>query len=138
MSLESLSRVTASVDGIGPLGQFATRTGGNADSEEAKHSDGGGLPERALGGRPTTENVTITREFRPDRDLPLRNRLLAARGRRHMVVTDQPLDADYNAIGSPTVWTGIVKSVNMPDSDSMSNDPAMVEIEMSTDAVVGA
>jgi hypothetical protein len=55
-----------------------------------------------------------------------------------MTVTDQPLDADDNAIGAPTVWTGVVKSFNMPDSDSNSNDIAMLEIEMSTDAVVGA
>jgi hypothetical protein len=79
MSLEALSRVTASVDGIGNLGVFATRTGGNADSEEASTPTAAACPS-ALGGRPTTENVTITRRYDPDRDGPLRSKLFAARG----------------------------------------------------------
>lgn len=137
-SLESNSRVTASVDGIGPLGVFATRTGGNADSEEVKHADGGGLPELAHGGRATTDNVTVTRRYVPERDGPLRGQLFAARGRRRMVVTEQRLDADDNAIGSPTVWTGVIKSFQMPDSDRNSNDMAMLTIEQSTDATVAA
>jgi hypothetical protein len=137
-SLESKSRVTASIDGVGSLGVFATRTGGNADSEEVKHADGGGLPERAHGGRPTTDNVTITRRYDPDRDGPLRSKLFAARGVRPMTVSEQRLDADDNAVGAPTVWTGVVKSFQMPDSDRNSNDMAMLTIEMSTDAPVAA
>jgi hypothetical protein len=137
MSLESRSRVTAWLEGYGALGVFSTRTGGNADSEETKHAPGGGEPEEAIGGRPTTENNTISRRFVPERDGPLLPIVRAARGKRKFNITDQPLDADNNAIGAPTVYTGIVKSCNPPDSDSMSNDTAMFEIEQSTDAQVG-
>lgn len=141
MSLESRSRVTVNIDypGLGGLGTFTTRTGGNADSEETKHAPGGMEGEEALGGRPTTENVTTSRRFKPDRDGPLRNALFAARGASaRMTVVDQPLGPDGNAWGSPTVWTGVLKSFNMPDSDANSNDVAMFELEQSTDALVAA
>jgi hypothetical protein len=139
MSVKSRSRVTVSIAGIGNLGVFATRTGGNADSAETKHSDGGMVPEVALGGAPTTSNVTVSRRYDPDRDGPLRAQLYRARERSAaMTVTSQPLDKERNPRGKPTVWTGVVKSFNMPDDDANDSGVAMLEIEQSTDALVGA
>jgi hypothetical protein len=142
MSLESRSRVTVWVEPgpwgpLGDLGVFKTRTGGNADSEEFKDRPGGGAGEVALGGTPTTENVTTTRTNVPERDGPLRPVLRAARGKARMVVTEQPLDRNNNAIGAPDVWTGILKAVDPGDSDSMSSDPKLLTLEQSTDAQVG-
>jgi hypothetical protein len=79
----------------------------------------------------------VSRKYDPDRDGPLRAKLFAARGVR----ADDRLAAarqGRNAIGKPTVWTGVVKSFNMPDDDANDSDVAMLEIEQSTDALVGA
>lgn len=140
MSLESNRNVTVHIEhpGLGALGTFATRTGGKADSEETKHKPGGMLPEQAWGGAPTTDNVVLTRQFVRERDAALRAGLLAARGKARVKISDQLLDPDGNGFAAPTVWTGILKSFDMPDADANSNDAAMLELEVSTDAPVTA
>jgi hypothetical protein len=79
MSLEIKKPRHASVDGIGrsacsPPARAATPTPRRSSTPTAAW-----LPERAR-RPPTTENVTISREYVPDRDGPLR-KLFAARGR---------------------------------------------------------
>jgi hypothetical protein len=138
MSLESKRRITAWVEGYGNIPDaFATRTGGNADSEEAKHRAAGGEKEKALGGLQTVENPTISRKFVPERDGPLVRALRPLRGRRQMSITDQPLDRDDNAVGQPDVYTGVFKAVNPSDADANSSDVAMFELELSTDSDIG-
>ena len=136
MSLESQRRVTVHIDwpGLGDMGIWARRTGGNADSEETKFPPGGMEEEIALGGRQTVDNVTVARLY--DRAvLPKRRLLLQARGNARVSVHDQVLDRNKDPLGSPAVWTGVLKAFTLPDADSTSNDPALVELELSSDGV---
>jgi hypothetical protein len=131
MAREDQRRVTVSVDGVGSLGVFDSKTGGNADSEETKYRPGGMATEISLGGPQTMENVTVGRLFDLFRDLPVLPQLFAARGKASVTITDQPLDADGNAFGKPVVYHGKLKAVQMPDHDSNSNDAAKLELECS-------
>lgn len=115
-------------------GVWDKRSGGRKDSEELKYPPGGMRPEISLGGRSTTENVTVSRNYRLVRDhQDLSGILLAGVGKARMTVTQQPLDLDGNAFGRPSVWSGTLKSVSLPEHDSESNDAAMVELEMTAD-----
>lgn len=138
MALESKFRVTAWIEDYGHVPDaFATKSGGNADSEEAKHRSAGGEQEEALGGVQTTENVTISRKFLPERDGPIIRRIRPLRGRRRMSITVQPLDRDDNTIGDPDVYTGIFKACNPSDADANSSDVSMFELELSTNSPIG-
>jgi hypothetical protein len=128
-------RVTASVDNK-PLGVFDTFTGGEATSEDVKHARGGGGQERALGGRQTTGNVTISRIYDTDeREFDL-GWLLNRRGKGEMTVTRQPLDADYNPKGKAIIYTGILQRVAPGNTDSHGADKDMLELEMSCNGPV--
>ena len=119
------------------LGVWDSLSGGTADSDESKHRAGGLGPEKALGGAPTTENVTVARLYDLNRDHANYHWLLGQRGRGSATVVKQPLDLDGNAFGRPVVYTGIVKSVQAPEHDSTSSDPGMITVEISTDASIG-
>jgi hypothetical protein len=125
------------VDGFGSIGVFDKMTGGEADSESVKYSEGGMGPETSQGGRQTTGNVTITRQYKRDRDHALARQLAQIRGRRRMSIHRQPLDPDGNAFGDPWVYTGFLKTVTPGDVDSESSDPDLFEIEQDTDSTIG-
>ena len=128
--------VTVTVNGVS-LGTFDKLSGGEIDSEETKYRPGGMGSEVALGGPRTTSNVTVSRIYSLDADhsvnLPT---LKASVGKAQVTVSKQPLDVDGNAYGSPVVYQGVLKNVKLPDHDSVSNDPGMLELEVSTNATV--
>jgi hypothetical protein len=129
--------VTLRVDDV-DFGVWDRKTGGNADSEEAKYTPGGMATEVSLGGRQTTENITLSREFDWGRDLPSMGYLLNRRGRGSISIGQQALDIDGNARGNPVTATGTLKAVQMPDHDSSGNDPALVEIECTVVGLVAS
>lgn len=130
--------ITASAEDVGNLGTFDSMSGGETDSTDTKHHPGGMGPEEALGGPASTANVVISRNFRRDRDMPLRKQLRNKIGHKRLRVKRQPLDSDGHAFGEPEVFTGILKRVNPIDEvDSDSGDAAMFELELSTDQLVG-
>lgn len=118
------------------MGVWDTKSGGNADSEEAKYYPGGMAMEISLGGRQTVENITLGREFDWGRDLPSLNFLLSRRGRGTVTIGQQLLDIDGNARGNPITASGTLKSVQIPDHDSQGNDAAMIEIECTITSIV--
>ncbi len=111
---------------------FDKRTGGDADSGETKYKPGGMGPEVPLGGTPTVSNVTVTRYYDLDRDHDLATALAGRVGRAKMSVSDQPLDANGIPVGKPRIWTGILKTVNFPDSDSGSDTASTFDLVCST------
>lgn len=137
MSLKHQYVTTVWVEGIGDLGKFDSFQGGGGDSEEKKYREGGELEEITLGGFKSRENAKVARLFKRERDAPIFKRLDALRGKARMVITRQPTDEDMNAVGEPHVYNGKVKAVKGPDSESTSNDEALLEIEQSTAGPVG-
>jgi hypothetical protein len=67
--------------GLGKLGVFEVRTGGNATSENTDYAPGGMAPRVQLGGQQTTEDVTVNRVIIPSatgRSPPLSSRRAAS------------------------------------------------------------
>jgi hypothetical protein len=132
-SRNSLERVTTSITNAAgefeDWGVFDTFSGGEADSEETRHRAGGGGVEKPLGGSKTVGNVTITRLLELERDWGRLKDLMNRQGSARIIAVRQRLDVDYNAFGDPMTYTGIVKTVTPPDSDSTDDDAAMIEIE---------
>jgi hypothetical protein len=117
------------------LGTFDKRGGGQLDSEEYRYNPGGMAPAVSLGGRKTTENITVSRLYRIVRDHnTLAQRLFNGVGRARMVVSQQPLDISGDGEGLRSiVWRGTLKRVTLPEHDSESSDPAMMELEMTVE-----
>lgn len=111
-------------------GIWDKKTGGKLDSEEYKYNPGAMGPAESLGGKTTTENIVLVRLYKRDRDHDTVGTLLKAVGKGECVVNQQPLDDDGNVYGKPIIWTGTLKSVSVPDTDSESSGPALLEVEV--------
>lgn len=135
MSRKSQERVQVTIDSE-DWGVFDTFSGGEADSEETRHRPGGMGVEKSLGGMLTVGNVTISRLYELERDHDRCRALMNRAGKARIVAGRARLDTDGNPFGEPTVYTGIVKTVTPPESDSMSDDTAMLEIVFVPDGSV--
>lgn len=133
---EDQIRVTVSVDGVG-YGVWETFDGGEGDSDETKNRPGALEDEESLGGPKTRGNVTVSRNYKRNRDQGVLKVLDAKRGRAPMTVVKQPLDPDKNAVGQPDIYTGTLKRVTGPNANSNSGDPAKIELEMTAAGAVG-
>lgn len=124
------------VEGDG-TGTWDTMAGGETDSTETRHHPGAMGPEEALGGPRTVSTVVVTRAYQQGRDGALRHQLRHKAGKARCRVKKQPLDEDGHPQGAPEVFSGILKRIASPEPDSDSGDPAMIEVEMTPDEVVG-
>lgn len=133
--LQSNSSVTVMV-GSTNLGTFSVKTGGQVEAQDTKHRPGGMLPEISLGGVVSVENVTVRKLY--DTEMrSLFHQLASQVGKASATVSYQPLDADGNPSGRPTVYRGKLTRLMPPDADAGSNDAALLELEISTDGSIG-
>lgn len=116
-------------------GIWDKKTGGQADSEERLYYPGAMEPPISLGGRKTPENVTLQRLYRLGRDHSNIQQLFEAVGESRAQVLQQPLDRHKNVFGRPIVYNATFKRCKPPDVDSESNDPAMIEVELTIDGL---
>ena len=107
--------------------------GGAIDSEDTKYYPGGMEDPVSLGGRKTTDNVTLGRLYRLERDHGHLNALIVGAGKSAVTISKASLDIDGNVFGSPLVYTGRLKRVTPPTVDSQASGPAIVEIEVTVD-----
>lgn len=137
MSLEIQGSVQIHIDfpGLGDLGVWENRTGGDGDSDSIKHREGGMGPILALGGTQTLDNLTVARRYDLTRDHPFIKTLYRARGRAKMTVVEQPLDEFGVAFGDPTTYAGKLKKVTPGNIDSNSNSVRMIELELDTESI---
>lgn len=134
------ARVTVSIEhpvsgNMINYGVFDKFDGGGWDSEELTYRAGGMAPTESLGGAETFENVTVQRLYRLERDHSVIGQMRASRGRCAMIVSRQPLDIKGSPYGDPTVYRGTLKRVTPPPHDSMTNEGAMLELEMTVASV---
>lgn len=127
---------TVTIDGV-PMGIWDTLSGGDVDSEETKYRPGGMQPQRALGGPPMVNNVTLGKLLEREHWAFMKNLMQNRCGRARVSVARQPLDDDANPFGDPMVYGGILKDVNPGDTDSNSADAQVWEIEVSTEGTIG-
>jgi len=126
---EDMWAVSVSVDGLGDLGIFDKRQGGEVDSDEQKYRPGAMQDPVSLGGAITMGNVTLERAYVLERDHAIIHQLLALVGIGGIHAAAQPLDMNKVPYGRPIVETGVIKQVAWPDHDSTSSDPGMLHIE---------
>lgn len=119
-------------------GVWDKMTGGDLDSQDVQYRPGGMGPPISLGGPRTTNNVTVSRLYRLNRDHTKLAKLLAAVGGGKMTVSKQPLDIEGNTFGRPIVLNGRLKSVKHPDVDSEANAAALIELEMTVEGYPAA
>jgi hypothetical protein len=124
--------VSVSIENI-PFGVWDKLEGGAVDSEETKYYPGGMRPQVSLGGRKTTDNITVRRLYRLSRDHDEAKRFVNWVGSANVVVTKQPMDLDGNPYGLPIVYSGTLKRVEFPDHDSESSDAGLISLEVTVD-----
>lgn len=137
MSLEIQGSVSVHIDfpGLGDLGIWENRTGGEGDSDSVKHREGGMGPILALGGQQTLNNINVARRYDLTRDHPFIKTLYRARGRARATVVEQPLDEFGVAFGDPVSYSGKLKQVTPGSINANSNDVRMIELEIDLEAV---
>jgi hypothetical protein len=126
-------RTTISLNGEN-MGVWDKKTGGKVTSAITQYLPGGMAPQISLGGTKTTENLTLERLYRLQRDHKKIQKWINGVGKANIVVHQQPLDIDGNAFGTPVVYKGTLMSVQVPDVDSTSSSAAMLVIEVVVDA----
>lgn len=126
-ALEQQALISAVVDGQA-LGVFNTRQGGDNVATAVKNRPGGMGPEKAYMALPVIADVTISRVAENERDWALMATLQAKAGRVAGSVTEQALDADGNAYGSPVTWQGIFLGLKWGNVDSNSTTARLYEL----------
>jgi hypothetical protein len=116
-------------------GYFAERTGGEMSSDASREFDGGSLTPEVLAGPATPGDLTVRRPYKPERDAELLRRLRPLCGRWRTSISSTPTDRDLVAVGSPTVWTGVLTGVNDPEADASSGDAARIELTFAVELV---
>jgi len=120
------------------IGYFDKKSGGAVDSDDTKYYPGDMADPISLGGRRTTDNVTLQRIYDGDLDhtrvfaggKTLIQALMDGAGKSAVTVTQRPKDRDGNGFGQRITWNGILKRVLPPETDSESSSAAMLEIEI--------
>jgi hypothetical protein len=113
-----------------PLGVWDKKSGGALDSDDIKYYPGGMVPPVSLGGKKTTDNVTLQRLYDRHDDHDKINTLLAAVGRGQVKVAQRPMDPDGHEYGKSIQYVGTLKRVLVPETDSESTSAALIEIEV--------
>lgn len=133
MSLQTSYRIIVRVDGHA-IPNCTGLSGGTFDSEETKFASSGTDPQRAEGGRATTENVTCT--FKYDARAHDLNWLKDRRGWADMDVAKQKLErtsSGWQAVGEPLPYSGVLKAVNPVDYDANGTTVDTFSLELSAD-----
>jgi len=111
-------------------GVWDKKTGGAVDSDDGKYYPGDMAEPLALGGRKTTDNVTLQRFYDIHDDHAMVNSFINAAGKGAITITQRPLDENGNGFGKTITYDGKLKRVLIPETDSESGTVAMIEIEV--------
>ena len=117
-----------------PLGVFDNISDVEADSEEAKYRPGSMDQEISIGGRRTLTNIKVDRYFDIFRDAPLSKWLFKRAGGVRGTLARSPMTIGGVITGEPHYFGGTLKRVKEPDSDSMGNNIAKLELEFTIDS----
>lgn len=110
---------------------FDKMTGGDVKAQSKKYRPANGTEDELnLGGAQTVSNIMLTRLYETDIDGWVLW-LLSQVGKGTMYVAKQPLDLNGTAFGTALRYKGLIEGVTPPPTDSESENPAVIEIEMS-------
>ena len=135
MGASSQRMFLVNVSGIS--GNFDTKSGGETTSETTKHYDGGSLTPEVLASPPETDNITVSRAWKFDRDYDAHRLARQRVGRWRTTLSVTPTNEDLIAVGNPVTYpNALLVRVSEPDADSSSGDTATFELEFAVEAVV--
>jgi hypothetical protein len=110
-------------------GIWDTKTGGDIDSDDHLYYPGGMLPAYDLGGKPTPQSITLSRNYRIQRDHYRAQKLIDSVGKSNVRITIFPMDKYGNEHTPAIVYLGTLKTVTFPEINSeSSSDPGMITI----------
>lgn len=120
----------------GISGAWDTFSGGEKSVDTNPYYDGGARQPDVIPGRPTTDNITLSRAFKRDRDDVLIKSLRSKVGSR-FTVSRVSTDVNGSASGGQkTVYSNAVLArVGEPEYDANGDDVATYEIEFAISQV---
>jgi hypothetical protein len=124
-----------SVSGI--PGYWQTKSGGEKSSETTKDYDGGSLEPEVIASPAEIDNITVSRSYKPSRDLEALRMASSKVGRWRTTVSITPTDEDMMANGQPRTYpNALLVRCTEPEVDRSSGDPATWELEFAVAVVV--
>lgn len=110
-------------------GYYQRWAGGHVNGDTSESFDGGSDVPDLIAGPPKAEDITIGRDYDPNRDEPILRALRPLVTKWRTTLTRQPSDGDYVPVGPPVVYAGaLLKRINEPETDSGSNTPGRYEL----------
>lgn len=128
MSSENQFLVT--ISGIPGTSFWASKTGGDPSVAVTKDFDGGSDEANISFSRISWSDLVIGRRYDVDRDAAL-NLALLGQLRTDRVVTVQPSDASFNAIGPATSYRCTQVAVTTPSVNANGSAPARYQLTFS-------
>lgn len=119
----------------GVAGNFMTKSGGGLSADSNKVYAGGSKTPAIVTGIPEYENITVGRAYDANRDPAIVADLREQVGRFSTSITVVETTVDYQTLATTTYNGCVLVGINVPDAESNSGDPAMMELEF---AVTGA
>lgn len=111
-------------------GHFMTKTGGEITAPTTKVWDGGRKKPDILSGPAEAGNITVSRVFRTHRDNAALRQLRRGVGYWRTTISIQPLNANLDRVGKPTVYPdALLVGLTEPDVDASSGDAAILSLE---------
>ena len=147
MSSEQMALLTLHVQPLSPAGAAAIncgtwdkRDGGDVTTAPIKHRPGGSKTEVIYPSLIKYDALTLERVYNNgsdgigDNDQQLSSQLLALSGKARATVSEQPLDANLSAFGTPRTWQGMLGDIKLGtvDSDSEAARKWTVQINATT------
>lgn len=134
MAAEMQYLIHLAVDGYPEVLKFDKLTGGDSNAVPQKHREGGMGAERVYPALPVYTNVTLSRvydngQYRNDHVIigTLRDKFS---GKAMCTVTEQPLDANGHAFGTPRTFRGMLGDIKDGIADSTSETPREWEADV--------
>ena len=134
MALSAQRQFLVSVSDI--TGYFMTKSGGEVSSEATKVYEGGKKTPEIITSPSDVDNITISRNYDPDRDATILAGLRTTVGTAIKTITVQGTDRDLVAVGSPIVYSeAVLVRIGEPEFDANSGDMATYELEFAVKTV---
>lgn len=128
---------SATVEGIGTLGNYDKWSGGDVTATITKYRPGGMGPEITYPSLSIIGDITLERVHVVERDQALIAQLKQVAGQARATVTLQPLDSSGNVLGPPTVWQGRLAKVMDGPTDSESSAVRTYSLDFAIESQVG-
>lgn len=122
------------VEVAGFPGYFANKEGGEISAEVSKVYDGGSKKPENMAGPSETDNVTVSRPYRPSVHGPILKSLAKQVGTWRTTVSVWDTDPDLGPIGTPVVYANaLLIRMARPEFDASGSDASTFELEFAVD-----